>query len=546
MNKILSIIVLPAATLLSVLSFTAYAQGVIVKPGANIKFSGSPYFVMPAGDFTNSGTYTKAGETFKFSGAGTHEIKGSQTTNFNNLTIAAGTTLHLPPGQNTTVSGTLVNNGGVAALVIMSDATGSGSLLHNTTGVNGTIERYIPQRSDALHGWHFLSSPVSAQNIQPEFVTITPPTINEAFFSWSEPLMLWINSKDVSGNWAAGFETTFFVGKGYLVNYPTYMTKHFTGLLNVGDVATTGLTKTAGTYTGWNFIGNPFSSALTWHTGWSLTNIAAVAKIWNGSGASYSDINPGGIIPATQGVMVQVTSAPGSVTIPAAARTHSSQSWYKSTGDPLIKLKANDVVAQTFQESVITFNPASTIGYDSEFDAYFLAGYAPQFYSVEGGENLSTNVLPNEDSQTTIPLSFIKTEGADYTIEAMKIENITSQVYLTDLKLNQTQNLSENPVYSFTSLSTDDPARFLISFKPLGIETKPGENSGIYANDRTIYISNPGESTVEIFNMIGQKIIVEKTHNEPLYTLISIAATGYYLVRLTNGQKVITQKVFVK
>jgi hypothetical protein len=242
----------------------------------------------------------------------------------------------------------------------------------------------------------------------------------------------------------------------------------------------------------------------------------------------------------------ETDAAGGSLTIPASARTHSSQPWYKSTGDPYIKLKANDLASQTFQESIVTFDAQATIGYDAGFDSHFLPGYAPQFYSVEGEEHLSTNVLPGMDSQTTIPFSFIKTVGADYTIEAVKIENVPDQVYLTDLKTSQIQNLKENNVYSFTSLSSDDPARFLLSFSHVGIGTKEPGNTGIYVYNNTICISNPGESTIEVYNMIGQKMIAEKTHNEPLYQIKLQAVTGYYLVEVITGQKVYTEKIFIK
>ena len=462
------------------------------------------------------------------------------------MTIDAGAVLTIAAGKALTVSGTITNNAGTGGIVIQSDATGTGSLIQATPGVDGTMQRYIPQRTDNLHGWHFLSSPVAAQAIQTEFVPSPPGSGTQGFFSWDEPSDLWINTKDGIGNWAGGFESDFIPGKGYLVNYAADVTKNFMGTLNVADVTMPGLTKSATIYTGWHLLGNPFSSPLTWHTGWTLSNIAAVAKIWNGSGASYSDINPGDVIPATQGLMVQVTTAPGSVTIPAAARTHSTQAWYKSSGDPLIKLKANDLSRQTYQECVIRFDPNSTVGYDADYDSYFLPGYAPEFYAVENGEKLSTDVLPGMDWQTTIPLSFIPTEGSDYSIETVKLENMTQPVFLVDLKGNTTQNLNENPVYSFTASAADDPARFLLAFRPLSTGKQTGENTLIYSHEGILYIIDPGESHVEVFNAIGQKMIVGETHNERSYRLKLDLSTGLYIVRLTSGQDIITGKIFVK
>ena len=464
----------------------------------------------------------------------------------NNLTIDAGAVLTVAPGKSLTVNGTLTNNAGSGGIVIQSDASGTGSLIESSAGVDGTMQRYIPQRTDNVHGWHFLSSPVGSQAIQTEFVPNPPGSGGQAFFSWDELSDLWINTKTLAGTWAGGFEPDFIPGKGYLVNYDVNVTKNFTGMFNAADVAMPGLTKSATIYTGWHLLGNPFSSPLAWHTGWGLTNIAAVAKIWNGSGASYSDINPGDIIPATQGFMIQVNTAPGSVTIPVSARTHSSTAWYKSSGDPVVKLKATDISGQTFQESVVSFNTDATVGYDVDFDSYFLAGYAPQFYSVINGENFSTNVLPYMDISSSIPFSFIKTEGSDYTIETVKTENITSDLYLIDLKENKSQNLKENPVYAFTSVSGDDPARFLLASHALGIDSHNGKYSSIYVYDNVLYVINPGESTLELYNMLGQKMITERTHDEPLYKIQLPLETGNYVVRLSGSQNVKTEKIFVK
>ena len=511
------------------IQISSFAQGGIkAEQGARIVSETGSYWVVDHGSFTITSP------------------NASYPVTFDNLKITSSASLIIPPLNYLTVTGTLTNDAGNSGLIMNSDATGTGSLINSTTGVNGTVQRYIAHRADNLHGWHFLSSPVASQAIQPGFVP-NPPDNNQAFFSWSEPLGLWINSKTVSNTWASGFESTFTQGKGYLVNYNADVTKQFTDVLNCSDITKPGLTLSGSAYSGWHLLGNPFTSAIIWHTGWNAFNIATIAKIWNESGSSYTDVAAGEIIPATQGFMVQVTQATGGVlTIPALARMHGSNTWYKSTNAPMIHLKANDLAGHTYQESVITFNTQATEGYDADFDAHFLAGYAPQFYSVAGEEQLSTNVLPGLDNQTTIPFNFIKTDGANYTIVVEKIENVPGQVFLTDLKTNQTQNLNENPLYSFTSSTGDNPARFLISFSHVGIETQTGENSRIFVYDNTLYISNPGESNLEIYNMIGQKMLSEKTHNEPLYQLKLQVATGYYVVRGVNGLKVMTQKVFVK
>ena len=471
-----------------------------------------------------------------------------------NITIKNNASVTVAPGKAFNVSGT-VTNSATPGIVIQSDATGSGSMIFNTTSISGTMDRFISHWTDDSHGWHFLSSPVASQAIQPVFVPTDPGSAQD-FYAWDETNNWWFNSKLANLTWAPGFDVSFIPGKGYLVAYLTNVTKTFTGTFNVTNVPKSGLTNTPGPYggddvtPGWNLLGNPFTSALIWNNGdWLLNNVGTVAKIWTENYASYSDIdiNTGGIIPATQGFMVNVTDvAGGSLTIPATARTLSTQNWYKSTGVPCIKLLAHNLAAQTAQESTVMFNNQATAGYSPAFDCRFFPGYAPQFYSVDGSEHLSTNVLPSLDNQTIIPFNFIKTTGVNYSIEATKIDNIEGQVYLTDLKLDKTQNLADNPVYTFTAAAGDNPSRFVLSFSHVGIGENTTGKNGIYSYGNNLYIVNPGVARLEVFNLTGQKLLAEEISSTVLFRKMLFVPTGYYVVRLTTGTKVVVTKVFIQ
>lgn len=196
---------------------------------------------------------------------------------------------------------------------------------------------------------------------------------------------------------------------------------------------------------------------------------------------------------------------------------------------------------------MVTINSQATPGYDGDFDSYFLQGYAPQFYSVAGDTHFAYNTLPGVNSQTVIPFNFNKTDGSDYTIEATQIENLTSQVYLTDLKINKTQNLIENPVYDFTAFDGDDPARFLLTFGQFtGNNEITRNNNGIYTFENNLYIVNPGSATLEVYNLTGQKLQAQAINSPGLFKTTLYLPTGYYVVRLTTQAKVVVTKVFLK
>ncbi|MEI6684065.1 MAG: hypothetical protein WCO44_15655 [Bacteroidota bacterium] len=466
-----------------------------------------------------------------------------------NLTISTGATLTVATGKALTVTGTLTNNNGTDGLIVES----GGSLIQNTANVPATAKRDIAAWTIASKGWHLLSSPVSAQLFQPGFVS-SPPSTNEDFYLWDEPTGYWINSKSGSAppyTFNAGaFGSYFGVGQGYLVSYSTLQTKLFTGTLNTGDQVKNCTNTVQNTLSGgWNLLGNPFPCSLAWNNGsWGLTNIDAFAKIWNEGNAAYTDIASNQIIPPLQGFMVYVNAATsGQVTIPAAARTHSATAWYKTTGNPYIKLIARNPGEQTAQESVVIFDSQATPGYDSDFDACFLPGYAPQFYSVATGDaHLSTNTLPSIGSQTTIPFNFIKTAGAVYSIEAVTLDNLPASVYLTDLKLNHSQNLAQDPIYTFTSADGDAPGRFLLSFGITGTGEKTGISNGIYTNGNKLYIINPGKANLEVYGLTGQRLLSEAIDQPELYKTTLFLPTAWYVVRVTMGTKVLVTKVFIE
>lgn len=462
-----------------------------------------------------------------------------------NLHIGGGAQIKVLPGGCLTVSGFLRNYNGEEGIVIQSDATGTGSFIAGQTTL-ATIKRYIATWTSAIHGWHFLSSPVAGQPIQPEFVP-DPPTAAQDFYKWDEPTATWINSKQLVGNnvvWNTDFENNFVTGRGYLVAYQNNQTKTFAQTTHVENVTINNLTKSGGNYSGWHLLGNPFASAIQWNNGqWNLNNIAGTAKIWNEANASYTDIQANGIIPAMNGFMVQVTQNTGSLTIPAAARTHHSQSWYKQSDYPVIKLTAKDPEQNTAQESIILFHPQATSGFDPELDSRFLEGYAPKLYTVLENENLSLNALHAIEDHSEVPLHFVK--NASSAFELKLIENTTnSNILLKDLKLGTSHSFSENNVYSFVSNNGDAENRFILQFVPASLsETKP-KNPMISLIGKELSVFNCEKAVIEVFNLQGQLLFKDYSDIGHYKTVLSISS-GICFIRVRNNNVSVVKKHFI-
>ena len=475
-----------------------------------------------------------------------------------NLVIGNGSAsypvLTVPANKWLTVSGTLASPA-TTSLVVKS----GGSLIQNAA-VPATVERDIAAwgiGALAFHGWHLLSSPVTTQAIAPAFTTATPA--NYDFYAWWEATGQWVNYKNTitAPTWsdANSGSLNFIPGNGYLVEYLAASTRQFAGTLNNADITFNNLSKGSLTYKGFHLLGNPFTSALRWNDGnWgALTNVVGTAKVWDDASASYLPINASGMIPALSGFMVEVTSATNSIKIPLASRVHDAAAWYKASDGSAIILVAKDPTGQTAQGSIVRFENEATKDFDPSFDSHFLAGFAPQFYSVMSNEKLSTNTLPELTSETVIPFDFIKNTSTNFSIEAQGIESLGTgaTVYLWDNKSGAKHNLSLNPVYTFASAEGDAAARFELHFSTTyGInETTNPQPINIYSASNTVYVAIKTAGSVKgevyVYNTLGQ-VMAHQYLSGDLTKINITAATGYYMVKVITADRTITGKVLVK
>ncbi len=526
------------------------------------------------GNIFNFGTLAMNNADLNINGSyAAQNIFGSGA-NFRNLSVnnsSKGFNVLLHDSQTLTVSGYLTNTSGKTtiypnkkltansvtltdSLIIKSDDGGTGSFIPTTvSGSKFRMQRYIAAADWGTwdDGWHFLSAPVAAQTISPEFVH-GYALGTEDFFKWDEPTNSWINIKNDDGTaWTTGFETDFVVGRGYMAAYQNNVTKDFTGTLNVADVSVSGLGISSGNNRSWHLLGNPFSSAISWYSGWTTTNIAGTAKIWNEANKSYTDLGSGAAIPATNGFMVQVSSGTGSLTIPASARTHSSDAFYKSGENAKIMLTAKNLDHPSAQESVISTNPLATEGFDLEYDSDFLAGYAPQFYSVAGSDKLSTNCLPVLTPETVIPFNFIKNEGTNFAITASGLEDLPGEAMLYDKKAGINHNLSSGGSYYFISEAGDDPDRFRFHFGAVGIaETTNNSAIEVLVNDGLLRLFNPKHEqihSVQVSDVLGRNVYVSQNTGSSGEVKIRLPnQTGYYFIVIHTDDQVIQQKVFIQ
>jgi hypothetical protein len=488
----------------------------------------------------------------------------------NNLTIAAGAILTIPTDKAITINGTLTNNAGTTGLVIESSVDGTGSLIGGG-GASATVQRYLTNYSAVGDNeYHFISSPVTSQAIQPEFVE-DPPLATVDFYKYDEPTNTWINTKLAeTGLWNSGFGANFEVGKGYLVAYPTApVTKSFTGTLNsYTSAAPLEITCTNNNNNGWNLLGNPFPSAIDWDlvtTGDLGDGMDNALYYYDAAAANYryyiqlsgetGSLGTGSqYIPSGQGFMVHAQSAgTKTVTLYEDQQTHSTQSFYKNTHSlaNLLELKlANDGKED---ETTLFFYPEATNGFDGSYDAYKLYSYAvdmPQIYSIiNSNTRLAINSMGSIAENPTVQLGFRIQKAGEHTLNASGTENfdLSASIILEDTYLNKMHDFKTAGDYTFASETGDFTDRFILHFGVVGIDESPELNQiNAYVYNNSLYVqSQLDNSQMALYDIHGRQMLTEQLNGTGLHSTELNLPTGIYIVRLQSNNQVKNVKVFI-
>lgn len=477
------------------------------------------------------------------------------------LVLTGGSLLSIAPEGHLNINATLSKDA-QSNLLIQSDGQSTGSLVHNTPGIEATIEQQFagwnayPEQAQAYRARKLISSMTDNHSIQPAFVS-SPPEASETFFSWNESSHEWVGA--ITGQppdleWNPGHETHFITGKSYLAAYAEAQPKHFSGPVNVENVMVDGLTHSNNTENKWpgmHLLGNPFASSIVWDPlAWETTNIGAHILLWDEGFASFRVLPSNGIIPTGSGFAVYVTeNGNGSVTIPADARSGTQAERPDYDWPDAIILSVADADQFTTNEIIIRKDISSGSGFDPQLDAPYFPGPGHQFFILSDDQKkLMLQTIPAWDGQDGISLGFRPEASSDYELTLnQNIPGVT--LWLHDLQTSTTHNLNQEPVYAFAADENDDPARFVLLFE--NDDTSAMDHiikSDLKYYDNTVMINHRchGNATLELFDLNAYRIMQQRLYNPGKNTVsLHDIKTGIYIVRLTTQCNAISKKIFV-
>ena len=505
---------------------------------------------VPDKDYSVSIPASPAGGNFPVIYSGT-------TASCYDLTIASGANLQIY--GNLTVYDTLGNNATAADLVIHSTSSGTGSLITSSDDVNMTVQRYITDNM-----WHLISAPNSGA------------TANALFFNHSPEVWLTeYHENDDSWNFLTALSTPMPVGKGFgmwIENTPrSDEVISFSGPVDGSSLTLNGSTTPSLSYHsgfGYNLIANPYPAALDWDkSDWSYTNLDGSIWVWDPGAGSYKTRNRHGAgslsdgeIPPVQGFFVHATADAASITIPAGAKVHSSNSFYKTGQEnpELTDYLTFEVTSGDKKDAAwLIFNNSCSNDADEGWDIEKMPGSdeAPLLGFKQNNTLFDVMAVPPPQNETEDFLLTLRGGVAlEHNLKLTALKGFDDwNIYFSDRKTGSFFDLKKTSTYRFTSTQYANPERFVLHFERNHNSITQTDNYrplSIYAIDNKLIVERydelkPEKMLLRVFNTTGQNIFEKELPPGERDEIKLNIPNQMILVTLTSRGHIYTQKVYI-
>ena len=372
--------------------------------------------------------------------------------------------------------------------------------LENITGYTGEKDHYF-----------LIASPVT---VDPATVSgMTTDDFDLYYFDESQELE-WRNYEATPFNLVPG--TGYLYAKKATTENLTYSFE-LTGTPYSGN-GTVDLTYTENAeFAGFNLIGNPFGTN---------ANLDLPYYRLNSDGSALNTTTENSEINVMEGVFVQVTAANQKANFTKVGESA------KKIGQLNVKVTRNRSVI--LDNAIIRFDEGATL---SKFQ---LNANSTKLYFTEGNQDFAVVRSANEGE---MPINFKASENGTYTI-SINAENVdVNYLHLIDNMTGADVDLLATPSYSFEAKVTDYTSRFRLVFNANSSVNEQNNETFAFFNGSNLVINNEGEATLQVIDMMGRMISSEQIQGS--YNNSLNLSAGVYVLRLSNGNTVKTQKVVV-
>jgi len=400
------------------------------------------------------------------------------------------TTLQIEPTAKLISNGSITSTRGVNALLLKSNALSSATFIHNTVGLEATVQRYVSGRK-----WVMVASPVSGMSIQDFFNanTLSKTTVSGAArFAFRD----YIEATGWSDLYKQDSVGTIILGKGYLLRstQPVSDVITFKGTLQSQNFSVPLVVRAA---YGWNGVGNPYTAPLDMNSvnGFIDINMAklednfAALYVYNPDKtpvAGYEVFNKtplgdySGYLSSAQGFIVKVRPAINNLNFNANMRNAGENPvFFKNAADyPWYRMKLQLSSGTSVASTSIALNETMTKSLDVAYDA---GRYAPEDFMIysqmpssTNSTNLAIQAIPTlyYDS-IQIPLGVYSKSGGEINISLSQLEiPSNTEVLLKDSKFDTMVNMQYDSYTTTISGSDNQIGRFFLIINDLRKKVK--------------------------------------------------------------------------
>ncbi len=419
---------------------------------------------------------------------------------------------------NTTVPSDYTANAGNIDLYGGTLTIADGGQLISNSAVNATVEKKITaytvtqnQGTSLSDGWHFISSPITDDYIPTgsmventyDLFRLNPTTAN------------WENYKNTTGH--SDF-TTLNNGAGYLYANSEETTLCFTGALKPYVAS-----ESVNVSTGWNLIGNPFTYNVYANRSFFKMNEAKTGVV------AVSAFSTSPIAPCT-GIVVKADND-GDVIFSKEAPAQ-SQGNNVSLQITLSQANTNIRNNAMLDNAIVSFNEGA------QLQKFYFGEPVANIFIPQNGDDYA---IIFSDRHGDVPVFFNANELGKYTISFASENMNLKDIYLIDLFEQQEIDLSISPSYTFIGSPSDRSERFKIVFK-----SDDDNKTFAYINNGNIIITADLEgATLQVIDVMG-RMIVSREGDVSRNISTGGMAPGTYVLRLINGDKLMTQKIVIR
>ncbi len=314
---------------------------------------------------------------------------------------------------------------------------------------------------------------------------------------------------------------------------------------------------------GWNLVGNPYPSSITWNgdaSKWTKSaDISPVIYVTDMSSNAYIPFNytdnsgEGGLIAMGQAFWVKASAASPSLTIHEPAKSSTVVGdFYRTSLSQTSEQLIIGIQNEKFRDrSYLKINENSSDDFDHLYDGYKLKNESLNIYFKDNANrDLVMHTLRTIPSTMEIPLVIEAAEPGNYEISFHNIENFApaSSLFLIDRMEGKAMAVAAGESYpvSITSPLQVISDRFYLSGNAQLSERKLSDLVQVYPNpvkDKlTIRLPSHEKVSVKLMDSQGRELLTERFKGA-LEIDIQDYPKGMYVLRLFTKDEVVVTKI---